>query len=166
MDIAQGDNATVQDEVVVLARKRRRRGFGFHMTAMIDVVFLLLTFFVLTARFRAPEQFLPIRLPAQQVGAERIGIIEPLRIHILGNESGCVIDIGGLERVTIDPEAIEEGLAAFAEGLAKVADKQKRTASDPIEIVCDDQTKWDYLVKIYNVLYGMGAGEITFAIDY
>ena len=89
-----------------------------------------------------------------------------MRIHILGNESGCVIDIGGLERVIIDPEAIDEGLAAFAEGLAKVADKQKRTASDPIEIVCDDQTKWDYLVKIYNVLYGMGAGEITFAIDY
>jgi len=44
-------------------------------------------------------------------------------------------------------------------------ESQKRTADDPIEIRCDDDLKWDHLVKIYNILYGMGAGNITFVIN-
>ena len=165
MAIEHKDITSIQQEVVGALRKRRGRAFGLRMTPMIDIIFLLLTFFVLTAKFRTPEQFLPVRLGGGQTEVERLAIIEPLRIRISGTKTDCTVDIGGLERVRIEAENIEAGLAQFANKLAYVMDKQKRTAGDAIEIVCEDQTKWDYLVKIYNVLYAMGADDITFGIE-
>ena len=61
---------------VVGGLPRRRRRFGLRMTPMIDVIFLLLTFFVLTAKFRTPEQFLPIHLAVADAAVEHFGPIE------------------------------------------------------------------------------------------
>ncbi len=46
-----------------MAFKSKRSGVRLDMTAMVDVAFLLLTFFMLTSRFKAPEP-VPIALPA------------------------------------------------------------------------------------------------------
>jgi biopolymer transport protein ExbD len=43
--------------------KKRRQGYTLDMTAMVDVAFLLLTFFMLTTQFRPPEP-IPVSLPA------------------------------------------------------------------------------------------------------
>jgi biopolymer transport protein ExbD len=56
-------------------------------------------------------------------------------------------------------------LAGFAEGLAAVLVEKKRNTGDPIEIICAEDIKWDYLVKIYNVLQAAGADDITFAVN-
>jgi biopolymer transport protein ExbD len=45
-----------------MAFKSKRSGVRLDMTAMVDVAFLLLTFFMLTSRFKAPEP-VPITLP-------------------------------------------------------------------------------------------------------
>jgi biopolymer transport protein ExbD len=134
------------------------------MTAMIDVIFLLLTFFVLTAKFRTPEQFLHIYLPTADAAVQNFGVIEPLSIHIFDDEQGCMVQIGELETVQIRAERHAEGLAAFTNELTNILSRQKRTARDPIEIHCDDRIKWDYLVKIYNVLQAMGINDITFCM--
>ena len=42
--------------------KRKRKGIRMDMTAMVDVAFLLLTFFMLTTQFQPPEDF-DIELP-------------------------------------------------------------------------------------------------------
>jgi hypothetical protein len=34
--------------------------------------------------------------------------------------------------------------------------------SDPIELRCGDEVRWDDLVKIYNVLQAGGISDITF----
>ena len=46
-----------------MIKKMKRRGPTLDMTAMVDVAFLLLTFFMLTAQFREPEP-IPIVLPS------------------------------------------------------------------------------------------------------
>ena len=46
-----------------MIKKMKRRGPSLDMTAMVDVAFLLLTFFMLTAQFREPEP-IPIVLPS------------------------------------------------------------------------------------------------------
>ena len=46
-----------------MVKKMKRRGPTLDMTAMVDVAFLLLTFFMLTAQFREPEP-IPIVLPS------------------------------------------------------------------------------------------------------
>jgi hypothetical protein len=40
--------------------------------------------------------------------------------------------------------------------------EQKRYASDPVEIICASEVKWEYLAKIYNIFIGMGFTDITF----
>jgi len=141
---------------------RRKRRLGLRMTPMIDVIFLLLTFFVLTAKFRTPEQFLAINLPTADAAVKRFGPIEPLIISISGEEAGCVIQIGSAGALRIEGAHYADGLCDFANKLTAVLSLQKRTAGDPIELHCDDYVRWDDLVKIYNVLQAAGINDITF----
>ncbi|MHC5061018.1 MAG: ExbD/TolR family protein [Planctomycetota bacterium] len=132
------------------------------MTPMIDVIFLLLTFFVLTAKFRTPEQFLPIHLAAADAAVANSGPIEPLVISIYGTEAGCVLQVGSLETIQMDSERYGEGLLDFRGKLAELLSIQKRTVGDPVEIRCGDHVRWDELVKVYNVLQLAGITDITF----
>ena len=161
VELAQGEFEGIRAQVVGGLPRRRRR-FGLRMTPMIDVIFLLLTFFVLTAKFRTPEQFLPIHLAAAGAAVEHFGPIEPLIISISGAEGGCLVEIGGLASVQVEGERYAEGLVDFAGKLRNVLSIQKRTASDPIELRCGEQVRWDELVKIYNVLQAAGISDITF----
>jgi biopolymer transport protein ExbD len=141
---------------------RPRRRLGLRMTPMIDVIFLLLTFFVLTAKFRTPEQFLAIHLPTAEAAVERFGAIEPLIISISGEEGDYLVQIGTVRALRIDGADYAGGLADFANKLTDVLSLQKRTVGDPIELHCDDYVRWDDLVKIYNVLQAAGISDITF----
>ncbi len=161
MESGQGKFVGIRAQVVGGLPRRKRR-FGLRMTPMIDVIFLLLTFFVLTAKFRTPEQFLPIHLATADAAVEHFGPIEPLTISISGADEGCLIDIGGLASVQVEGERYADGLVDFAGKLAEVLSIQKRTASDPIELRCGEHVKWDQLVKIYNVLQAAGISDITF----
>ena len=67
------------------------------MTAMIDVIFLLLTFLVLTARFRTPEQFVSLDKPKLTDEVKTVGLsagadsIKPLRLEIKpAGQGDCV----------------------------------------------------------------------------
>ena len=161
VELAQEEFGGVLSEVVGRLPRPRRR-FGLRMTPMIDVIFLLLTFFVLTAKFRTPEQFLPIHLATADAAEQHFGPIEPLIISISGAEGGCMVEIGGLAAVGVGGERYADGFLDFAGKLAEVLSIQKRTASDPIELRCGGQVRWDDLVKIYNVLQAAGISDITF----
>jgi len=131
---------------------------------MIDMIFLLLIFFLVAAKWRPQEDFLPLRLSAGEPADRRIGKPEPLIIHIFATRTGCRVSIGGLETVHIENENVEADLAVL---MAKTGDcllAQKRFAGDPIEIVCGPRVKWDHLAKIYNMFYGAGLTDITFAM--
>ncbi len=60
---AAGERRTRRD----LSRAARRRALGggvaLNITPMIDVVFLLMVYFVLVGQFRAPEEVFPLDLP-------------------------------------------------------------------------------------------------------
>lgn len=142
--------------------KRRKPGsMRLHLTAMIDVIFLLLTFFVLTARFRGPEQFLPVTLPRAQAQAVSVNVIEPLVLNVRQETGGFVIGLDNREYV-IGEATLEQDLSGFANGFIRTLEQQRRGTGDPLELRCDEHLRWDYLVKLYNVLYGMGATEIQF----
>lgn len=143
----------------------RRRGGALQMTPMIDIIFLLLTFFVVTAKFHTPELYLPVELPAQpQAGAVRPAIIEPLRMNIRQSEQGSLVVFGD-RQVLLSPDRPEEGLASLAELAPLIFERQHRISSDPIELVCDDLVPWDTVVKVYDLLQTIGASNITFVIS-
>lgn len=131
---------------------------------MIDMIFLLLIFFLVAARWRPQEDFLPFQLPTAQAQDRRIGKPEPLVIHIFAAETGCRVQIAGLTTVLIDNETIEVDLASLMVKMQECLTEQKRYASDPIEITCAPEVRWEHLAKIYNMFFGAGLTDITFTM--
>jgi biopolymer transport protein ExbD len=133
------------------------------MAPMIDMIFLLLIFFLLTARFRPMENFLPLQLDiSSPAEAGRSALIEPLMVHILSSDNGCEVRLGRNMTVDIAGTEPEAGLALLVDKLVLSLQEQKRTAADPVEIVCEENVEWEHLARIYNILFGMGITDITF----
>ena len=139
-----------------------RRRPTLRMAPMIDMIFLLLIFFFVAAKWRPEENFLPFQLPTAQAQNHRLGKPEPLIIHIFATETGCQVQIGQFRTVQIENKKIEANLAVLMEEIRKCLLAQKRFATDPIEIVCAPEVRWEHLAKIYNVFFGAGLTDITF----
>lgn len=154
---------SLQQQVMKALDLSRKSGMGLRMTPMIDVIFLLLAFFVITARFSEPEAFVPVKLPSpDSAQAFRSQIVEPLILEIKGRPGGCLATVGTGEEITLSEELPERGLATLADTLYRQCRLQQRTSEDPIELICHDNVTWDFVVKIYDVLQAMGATRITF----
>jgi biopolymer transport protein ExbD len=134
------------------------------MAPMIDVIFLLLIFFLVAARYRPQEDFLPLKVATALAAEEPLARPEPLMIKISPAVAGCEVQIGRCERVLVSSENIDTDLVLLMQQLKACLTQQKRFASDPVEIVCGPDVKWEYLAKIYNVFYGTGLTDITFAM--
>ncbi|MFI4911680.1 MAG: ExbD/TolR family protein [Sedimentisphaeraceae bacterium JB056] len=144
--------------------KTRSNSIKFNMTPMIDIVFLLLVFFLATARFRPLESKLPLQLPAPQGGQlASFSLVEPLTINIDSQGQGLMITIEGTEFAyqNADPASFIN----FGEQLADIYESQKRNTADPVELDCGAELSWEHLVKFYNLMYGMGITNITFVTD-
>jgi biopolymer transport protein ExbD len=132
------------------------------MAPMIDIIFLLLIFFFVAAKWRPTENFLPFQLSTVQAQNLTIGKPEPLIIQIWATQAGCKVQIGRFQTVQIENETIEANLAVLMENMNNCLLAQKRFATDPIEIICAPEVKWDHLTKIYNMFFGAGLTDITF----
>jgi biopolymer transport protein ExbD len=143
---------------------RRRSTIGLRIAPLVDMIFLLLIFFLVAAKWRPKEDFLPLQLPAAGAGVQTMAKPEPLTIQILAAQTsgGCRVQIGPSQIVDVAAQNPEQGLAALMEKTRQCMLEQKRYASDPVEIVCSAEVKWEYLAKIYNVFVGMGLTDITF----
>ena len=162
MKHSAAENQNIRFSVAAHLRRRRKSTFALRMAPMIDVIFLLLIFFLITADFRPSEEFLPIRLPLAEAHASAIGRVQPLVITIDEIPNGCRVTLGNAETVTMTANNFQQDLNVFIQTLRSVLVQQKRVPADPIELVCSDKLKWDYLAKIYNVLFGLGTTDITF----
>jgi biopolymer transport protein ExbD len=144
--------------------KTRFNSVKFNMTPMIDIVFLLLVFFLATARFRPHESKLPMQLPAPQGGGlGRVVLVEPLRISVNSESSSLRIAVEGEQFLYTDVSAAS--LINFAEQLNAIYQTQRRRLTDPIELDCGENLSWEHLVKFYNLMYGIGVTNITFVTD-
>jgi len=136
---------------------------ALRMAPMIDMIFLLLIFFLLTARFRPREDFLPMQLELSSLAtAGRPSLVEPFTMYISPARQGCEVQLGRNLTVSIAETEPETGLALLVDKLEVSFRSQKRNVGDPVEIVCGGDVKWQHTARIYNVLFGMGITDITF----
>jgi biopolymer transport protein ExbD len=140
----------------------KKRSSSIRMTAMIDMVFLLLIFFLVTAKWRPPEHFIPLKLPSAEAIEQRIGAAEPLIIRMSEIPDGCLIQLGLDETIQISNETMERDLLFLLDRVNACLVAQRRFISDPVEIICAPNVKWDYIAKVYNMFYGAGITDITF----
>lgn len=141
---------------------KRRKNIGLRMAPMIDLIFLLLLFFLVAAKWRPAEETLPFKLPSASAQQIRIAAPQPLVIYISAIQNGCTVQIGNLYNVRIEDKTIEADLTALMQKIADCMSAQKRFASDPVEIICRGDVKWEYVAKIYNMFFGAGLTDITF----
>jgi biopolymer transport protein ExbD len=132
------------------------------MAPMIDIIFLLLLFFLVAAKWRPLEDFLPLQLATAGTGVAPAGKPEPLLIQITQTGVDCRVQIGSSSTVEIPAQNPESGLAEMMTKTRQCLLDQKRYAADPVEIICAPDVKWENLARIYNVFVGMGLTDITF----
>lgn len=155
-------NENLQRDIFESLGSGRRRAFSLQMAPMIDLIFLLLIFFLVAAKWRPEENFLPLQLSTAEAQTVEVGKVEPLVVHIRAVRNGCDVQIGRERVARIQDDNLETGMIALMEETRQCLLEQKRFAADPIEIVCDEAVKWDHLAKIYNVFFGAGLTDITF----
>ncbi|MCK4751895.1 MAG: biopolymer transporter ExbD [Planctomycetes bacterium] len=155
---SKSTRSTILGQLSICKQKR----LSLHMAPMIDMIFLLLIFFLVAGNWRPEEDFLPFQLPVAHAQEHRVGAAEPLVIYISATAAGCQVRVGQSDAVAIDEQMSAENLGALMEKISEVMLEQKRIASDPVEIVCGGEVKWEQTAKIYNMFFGAGLSDITF----
>ncbi|MCF7957545.1 MAG: biopolymer transporter ExbD [Phycisphaerae bacterium] len=134
------------------------------MIPMIDVVFLLLIFFLMTANFRPREGFLPAELPRQITRSDLVEL-EPLLIYLQSRPDGsCVVDIGDAGSFTVGSPEERGSFSDLGVELKKIIAQQGRNLDDPVKLVPNALTKWDHVVKTYDMLWQLDLRNIIFTM--
>lgn len=124
------------------AEPRRRRGPG--LTPLIDVVFLLLLFFMLASRFER-ESHLPVSV---RVSAEASGSAPGAT-----DDSVLRVRLDAAGRARLDGRTVDEGTLAEAVAAAARADRRVRIRPDP-------ETPLQPLVDALGLVRDAGARDV------
>ena len=132
--------------------------FGPNMTPMVDVVMVILVFFMAATAVLGPEWFL--RASAAQAGAERAGVALPevrLRVRVEAEAvgagtSGVLIDGFGLERAPLG--AFESAVRSAAPGVL--------SGGEPpiVEISVGDGVRYEDAARVHAACAAAGLSRI------
>ena len=155
------DSADSVPQAHGLVRSKRRNRSGLQMTLnlapMIDVTFLLLTFFLVTTTFKRAEGVFAAVLP-KDAGAPSAALpISPIVVRI------SQVNLGGylirIDNATRSPQTFDE-LARF------LVDFQANPGFDrqtPVVIYPAPVVEWDHVVNAWNAAVRAKCTNITFA---
>lgn len=136
----------------------RQQGEELLMTPMIDVVFLLLIFFVCTASFQAIELILPSNLLVSSSSSLEVPLtppddLEEIVIEVAPGGDRVAWTVNGQPCTTRG--ALQELLLAIA----------SIDSSLPAIIDCDDQVALADAIATYDLARSVGLGKVQFAAD-
>jgi biopolymer transport protein ExbD len=147
------------------ARRRARRPqarLGLNLTAMIDVVFLLLVYFMAATQFKLGEEIFRLDLPRRGAPADPFTLPrEPLRIALTSTGPACRIRLGGPYPQPADFAELHGFLfenrrsAGVLGGLFE--------ADHPIVIEPTATTRWEHAMEAFNAAVRARYTNVTFA---
>ncbi len=128
------------------------------MTSMIDVVFLLLIFFVCTASFQAAELVMPSNLLLSGSSDFAVPIelpeeLEQIVVEILPSSSGPTW------RVNQQPCRSRVDLQQLLRSIGEI------DASLPVVIDCDDAVPLGEAIAVYDLCRAIGLSKVQFAAE-
>lgn len=141
---------------------RQRAGLDIPMTPLIDVVFQLLVFFLLTASFQAIEHLLPSRVSAPQSrGADALSETPPpeadfheVVVRILWTNAQPAWQISGQAVATLDD--VYRTLAAIA----------RIKADAPVILHPDPGVPLGHVIDVYDITRRVGFPSVQFAAEH
>ena len=145
------------------ARRKVRRGEGralskpqLKATSMIDVVFLLLIFFVVTASFHVDEAALQAKLP----GNSTIGPTPPppvlVKVDLRSSDDGVTY------RLLVDGVPVDgaSGLSAYMSNRLQAG---QIASDDLVQITPQGAVRWQHVLNVYNACVNAELEQVTFA---
>jgi biopolymer transport protein ExbD len=138
---------------------------NLNLTAMIDVIFLLLIYFVVTASFAEDEGVLTARLPQQQGESRQTDTTppptQPLRIILRSTgHSDALITVPGAPSVLGFSQ-----LQATLDQLVLDPDRGRRGIFEPdhpVLIQPDGQVRWQHVVDAFNAAVAARFSNVSF----
>lgn len=159
------NNRNAQPDTTTRADKNRRGGVGaceLRLTSMLDVCFLLLIFFVLTANFSMGEGILSSQLPSGPPPAvvEQPEMPVEIALHSLGDNQVSIQIIGSGEAVA----SITELRRLLVERRQRPNNPQGiYAADDPVVIQSDGTVAWSHVVGVFDAASSADFENIHFA---
>lgn len=153
---------------VVHLRPRRKRApreatvLTLNLAPMVDVVFLLLIFFIATTTFERPEGLLPSQLPKQSgLASEVAPPIMPIVVHVVQTGRGPTDYSIRVENFVDTPTTFNE-LASFLKAIQSEPGFDDET---PVVIQAASEVLWDHIVGCWNAAVGAGCKRISFGLQ-
>ncbi|MBL8828861.1 MAG: biopolymer transporter ExbD [Planctomycetaceae bacterium] len=123
-----------------------------NMTPMIDVVFQLLAFFVMTFRVFAVEGDFNIKLPQAAPGIAAESIEPSLRLTMLADDSGRLVDLQLVDRsFGVDYTALQREIRAL---VGDAVSRDRWGSQIEVELACDRQLHYDHVIRAITTLSG------------
>ena len=146
----------------VSTRKKRKKGVGgeemqLQMTSMIDVVFLLLIYFVITANFTIDEGTLLATMPGNSAQDRPEDQLDP-PVNIELTTSGDFVTY----RIRVDgqePSNASE-LAAYMKNRVAIGQMAK---DDIVQIKPQGEVRWQHVVNVFNACVSAELENVGFA---
>lgn len=155
------------DEVIHFRPRRKRApreltSLTLNLAPMVDVVFLLLIFFIATTTFKKAEGVLPAQLPKTGGTADQFDLpITPVRVR--------VTQTGDLPTdVTLSVEGFANQPTTFNELATFLIELQTNPGFDdetPVIIQSADNVAWDHVVGCWNAAVRAGCKRISFGSE-
>ena len=132
-------------------KRQRSQEVGVDLTPLIDVVFLLLIFFMVSTTFTR-ESHLQVELP--QASGEPVAPEEVERIDVVINAEGQYI-LNDRTLVNNRRETLEKGVSELAQG----------DSSLPFIITADARTPHEYVVRAMDVAGRLGFAKLSITTE-
>jgi len=147
-----------------MSRHRKRRGnrgpLALQLTPMIDVVFLLLAYFLLAAEFREPEGAVAASAAPDENASARVFELPRRPIHIgvrtvSGGPLGYVLDISS-------PELAHAKNAVSLRRAAEAARGPVFADDQPFVIAPEPDTLWEHALAVAGAIDAAGYRAVRF----
>lgn len=136
-----------------------RRAAELKMTPMIDVVFLLLVFFVWTSSFETPEFDLPSAIAEPPSGGTQISTDQPPPTEPFDEIVVRLSNQGAAETIQLNGETVDN-LGQLKQRLAEII---ALGVQPPVIVDPDDTITMNKAVQVYDVARAAGADRVLFA---
>lgn len=154
-----------EQEIVhhVSQRKKRKKGVGgeeieLQLTSMIDVIFQLLIYFVITANFQIDEGTILATLPGNAAQTDTPPPpITPLLIELSTADDGVTYTMR--VRGSTDIKTVTQ-LYGYLDNRVKTG---AMAADDPVEIKPQGQVRWQHVVNVFNACVRADLEAVGFA---
>lgn len=146
-----------------IKHENKNEDVGFQIAPMIDVVFVIMLFFMVKVGARQTETEIKSKLPGSAETSTSVTGLEPLEESIMIDQDGVISHNDEI----LDPGSVKDG------DLAQLKDRMKRLAEQgkadktPVIVTVSTQpdTKYSRVVNVLNSLQYAGITNMTFTVS-